>query len=690
MSDLLSDLDEEQRSAALAVTGPVCIIAGAGTGKTRTVTYRLAHGIASHAVDPNRALAITHSKKAAAELAERLHALGVGTVDARTFHAAGLRVAARFWPRTGRPESAPSVLSDRESWRLWRDSLRSVTGSDPDPATLRDVIDEVAWARSRLVEPETYAAAAGLADRHPGVDPATVLACWQRLEHTKARLGRVDVADLLAIAAHLLDTDPEVAEAVRRRWAHVTVDEYQDTDPAQQRLLDAIVGDRRDLCVVGDPRQAIYSWKGADPTYLTRFAKRYPDARVFDLTRNYRSSPQILAWANRLARQPGTKPLTATQPGGQPPRIHQSDNEIGEAAWVAGAARRAIAAGTAPSEIAILYRYNASQARFEAALARADIATVVADDVTFFERDEIRSILVPFGQTARAQPEANGLDVLTAILTRAGFDRDSPPAGLGAARSRWESQQALLELVEGLPDAPGRDAGWMLAEINGLARRTGGQHTDGVTLATLHRAKGLEWDVVFVVGVTDGAIPSSYANTAAERAEEERLLHVGVTRARRELHLTWAATNARGWTNRPSPFLDLLPTRTSAPQKVAARGPSRTRGRARADWVDTSKGGAGCGHCATPLKGAAARRLGVCGDCALTAPGDLGRRARAVAQIATDAAHQTADDPQQLISADGLLRLLDRRPDSGGNVSATPGVRLTGKWARAVADTLKS
>ncbi len=689
MPDLLDDLDDEQRAAVLAVRGPVCIIAGAGTGKTRTVTYRLAFGIRSKEIDPRRALAVTHSKKAAAELAQRLHTLGVGAVDARTFHAAGLRVAARFWERVGRPEPAPSVLSDNESWRLWRDSLGAVARKDPDPATVRDLVDEVGWARSRLVDQETYEVTTGLADRHCGIEPAIVLGCWQRYDQVKTRLGKVDFSDLLDIAAHLLNNDPEVAEAVRRRWTHLTVDEYQDTDAAQQRLLDAIVGDSQDLCVVGDPRQAIYSWKGADSTHLTRFTRRYQQARVFDLTRNYRSSPEILAWANRLARQPGAKPLVATRPAGRAPRVHRLDNESAEAAWVAGATRKAIAAGTAASEIAVLYRFNAAQARFEAALARADIATVVADDVPFFEREEVRAVLLPFGQTARAQPERNGLAALTAILGRRGFDRDSPPAGLGAARTRWESQMALLELVEGLPDAPRRDAEWLLSEINGLARRTTDRPTDGVTLATLHRAKGLEWDVVFVVGVTDGAIPSSYANTPAERAEEERLLHVGVTRARRQLHLTWAAANARGWSNRPSPFLDFFPSERGDPQKMSSRRPVRPRGRPGATRADASSHGTSCGHCAAPLKLGAARRLGVCADCALGAPGDLGRRARAIGQIAFDAARTTGDDPRPLVSPDGMLRLLDRRPGSSEDVAATPGVRLNGKWARAVVEVLQ-
>jgi DNA helicase-2/ATP-dependent DNA helicase PcrA len=686
MADLLDDLDEEQRAAAIAASGPVCIIAGAGTGKTRTVTYRLAHAISTGAVDADRALAITHSRKAASELSERLGRLGVAAVEARTFHAAGLRVARQHWGRTGRPEAAPNVLSEGEAWRMWRDSLRSASRRDPDSLVVRDLIDEVGWARSRLVAADVYPAAAGLADRHPGLDLATVVECWDRYQQAKTRLGRVDFADLLDLASDLLETDMDVAAEVRSRWAHVTVDEYQDTDPAQQRLLDAIVGQGTDVCVVGDPRQAIYSWKGADPVFLTGFTKRYPTARRFDLTRNYRSSPQILGWANRLASERGTPSLVATQPAGPGPRTTQLDNETAEAAWVVGAARRSLASGTPLAEIAVLYRFNATQARFEAAFARADIPTVVADDTPFFERDEIRSVLVPFGQSARARPDDNGLDLLATILVRAGFDGNRPPEGLGAARARWESRRALVELLEASPMARHADARVLLGEINALAVRTQGPRNEGVTLATLHRAKGLEWDLVFVVGVTDGAIPSTYADTPTERAEEERLLHVGVTRARRELHVTWPATSARGWANRPSPFLDLLtPTLSPVPARVR-----RANGRSPrpATAVRTSHAGPSCPHCADDLKGSVARRLGVCANCAPSAPGDIGRRARALGLVIAQAAQATGVSESRLVDRTALLRLLDRRPSTAEGVSATAGVYLAGGWADAAAAAL--
>lgn len=575
MKSLLEDLDAEQRAAAESLSGPVRIIAGAGTGKTRTITYRLAHGAVTGQLDPTRALAITHSRKAAAELRARLSHLGAGAVDSRTFHAAGLRVAKNFWAHAGGPGASPSVLGDAEEWRAWRDALRLVTSRAPDNAEVRDVLDEVGWARSRLVSAADYPAAALLAGRHPGVSADTVLKAWERYSAVKGRAGKVDFADLLEIATSLIEANTDVAAAVRSRWVHVTVDEYQDTDPAQQRLLDAILGDSRQICVVGDPRQAIYSWKGADVSYLTGFHRRYPDARLFDLSHNYRSSPQILGWANQLARQPGAKPLVPTKPAGPKPKVTKLLTEQAEAAWVAGAARRAIAGGTPVPEIAVLYRFNATQARFEAAFARAGIPTVVAGDNSFFDRDEIRAVLVPFGREARAQPQRNGLDLLGANLARAGFDRDKPPPGLGAARARWESQQALLELLEALPSAKGADATGLLHEVNELARRTLGPRVQGATLATLHKAKGLEWDVVFVVGMTDGSLPSAFAETTAEIAEEERLLHVGVTRARTEVHLTWPAANAKGWDNRPSPYLDRLGPSLTLPRHQGKKSPKR-------------------------------------------------------------------------------------------------------------------
>jgi DNA helicase-2/ATP-dependent DNA helicase PcrA len=667
-------------------------VAGAGTGKTRTVTHRIAHAVASGQIDPRSALAITHSRKAATELAARLARLGVATVDARTFHAAGLRVAGQFWSRTGRAGGSPKVASERETWGLWRNALRTASSGEPDTAVLRDVMDEVGWARSQLVGISDYPAAALSADRHPGVSGATVIDAWTLFSQAKSRLGIVDFGDLLEIATDLLVGHVDVAERVRRRWSYVTVDEYQDTDPAQQRLLDAVLGAGDDLCVVGDPRQAIYSWKGADAGYLSGFAERYPSAQVFELTRNYRSSPQILEWANRIAAGGRSRPLVATRPDGPAPQVRRCDDEGAETRWVVARAARAMAAGTAASEIAVLYRFNATQARFEAAFAEADIAAA-AEDTTFFDRPEVKVVLAAVEQAARRQPDQPGLAVLESSLKIAGFDRDAPPAGQGAARARWETHHALLDLVASWPEAAVADAASLLRHLEQLAARTHEPRGAGVTLATLHRAKGLEWDVVFVVGAHDGAIPASYATTPEAQAEEERLLHVAMTRARRELHLTWAATNARSWTNRPSPFFDRLPGRRgSAPPsprsgQLRSGRPVASKGREIASMRSAPSGTTvECPHCTEPLKGISARRLGVCGHCVAHVPGATGQRARALAEIVERAAAALGVPGEQLVTPSGLLRLLDQRPGTAGEICATPGVKLPHEWARQVAD----
>lgn len=661
--DLLADLDPEQRRAAETLSGPMCVIAGAGTGKTRTITYRLAHAVASGVVPPSTALAVTFTRKAAAELKERLAALGVGgAVDARTFHGAARRVVHNFWPRTGRPGSKPELVSESDAWRMWRDALRSVMGFDPPATAVRDALDEVSWARSRLLTRERYPEASIRADRSAGVTPSVVVAAWERVEGAKARVGLLDFADLLDIAASLLESDDEVASRVRRRWAYVTVDEYQDVAPAQQHFLDAVLGPGRELCVVGDPRQSIYSWNGADPAFLSGLTKRYPEAAVIDLVRNYRSSPQILRCANRLAAEPGLRPLVATKSGGPEPAVVALEDEQAEAAWVVRTVEQAMAAGTPLSEIAILYRFNAQQARFEAALANADIATTVAEDTTFFEREEIRIVVERVARSVASAGTASGIDVLRAALARTGFDESSPPEGQGAARARWESQRSLLDVARELPEADRADAATLSATLRRLSAHTHGPRTSGVTLATLHRAKGLEWDVVFIVGLVDGVLPSSRAVTPDAQAEEERLVHVGTTRARRELHLTWAMSSPRGWTNKPSPYLAQM------------RPPRRPASSAE------------CPHCSDALKGISARRLGVCANCVLSAPGSTGEWARAIATIVSAAAARLGVGTEELVSRKALLRLLDTRPTTVAEVDATPGVNRAAEWATAVLD----
>jgi DNA helicase-2/ATP-dependent DNA helicase PcrA len=657
------------------------------------VTHRIAYAVRTGVVDPGEVLAVTHSRRAAAELADRLgglgvrlHRRGVAGAEVRTFHAAGLRVAARFWARTGRGGDAPEVIADRAAWGLWREVLRARAGGEVDPAVAREVVEEVGWARSQLLATDGYESAVAAAGRHPGVAVEMVADAWARFEAAKRRRGVVDFADLLEIAAALLEGDEPVGRLVRRRWRYVTVDEYQDTDPAQQRLLEAILGDGRELCVVGDPRQAIYGWKGADPRYLNEFAAKRPGAKVFHLTRNYRSTPQIVEWGNRVAADGPGRPLVATQPAGPAPRVWRLESEAEEAAWAARRAREAIDAGVAASQIAVLYRYNATQGRLEAAFADAGVAAAAAGEDTFFDRPEVAQVKAAIATAARTDPSAAARDVLASALHEAGFDHEMPPEGQGPARARWESLAAFAELLgawSGIDDA---DARALSGHLEDLAERTHETRGGGVTLASLHRAKGLEWDVVMIVGVHDGAIPASYATGDDQLAEEERLLHVGVTRARRELYLTWAAVGGRVRPNKPSPYLELLspPARRPGRRSPRTASPARDLGSGRAEGAS----GGGCALCTEPLKGLGARHLGICATCVQRAPGAVGRRARRVVDVADRAASELHLPRTSLVSDAGLLRLLDQRPVSADAVAHTAGVDLAGRWAAEIAEVL--
>lgn len=294
--DVLAGLDEEQRTAAQAVTGPVCILAGAGTGKTRTITHRIAYGVHTGVYVPEQVLAVTFTARAAGELRTRLQALDVGGVQARTFHAAAMRQLRYFAPRVlGGP--MPALIENK---------LRVVASAaarnrlTTDRTSLRDLASEIEWAKTTLATPEDYPARAKAAGRETPFEPAAVAAVYASYESAKERDGALDFEDLLLVTAYALEGHPDVARAVRDQYRHFVVDEYQDVNPLQQRLLDAWLGGRAEVCVVGDPNQTIYSFTGADPDYLLGFADRYPDAEVVKLERDYRSTPQVVGLANRL------------------------------------------------------------------------------------------------------------------------------------------------------------------------------------------------------------------------------------------------------------------------------------------------------------------------------------------------------------------------------------------------------
>jgi DNA helicase-2/ATP-dependent DNA helicase PcrA len=614
--DVLAALDPEQREAASALTGPVCVIAGAGTGKTRAITHRIAHGVLAGAYDPRRVLAVTFTTRAAGEMRGRLQSLGVDGVQARTFHSAALRQARYFWPQvTGvdLPRIAESKLP----------LVSAAAGRcrvSTERAMLRDLAAEIEWAKVTNVAPDLYAAAAAKAGRLlPGADQATVGRVYATYEEHKSDRALMDMEDILLAAVGLLSSHPGVADAVRAQYHHFVVDEYQDVSPLQQRLLDLWLGNRDDVCVVGDPAQTIYSFAGARADYLVQFPRRYPDARVVRLVRDYRSTPQVVAVANavlqrgRDAAATSAVTLEAQRPDGPEPVFAEHPDEVAEAAWVADEIRRLVVAGTPPREIAVLYRVNAQSEAYEKALADVGIHYVVRGAERFFERAEVKQAGMLLRAAVRAGDAGGGAPdaaaATAAVLSSAGFTEQPPPGG-SAARDRWESLKAVVDLAaEVVARKPKAGLAEVVAEFEGRAAAQYAPVADGVTLASLHAAKGLEWDAVFIVGCHEGTLPLVYAETPAEIAEERRLFYVGITRARAVLNISWSLSRTPGAQgNRlPSRFLDGVRPASMRP----VRAPAHNR-------VARAKGPARCRTCRAPLTTARDRKLGRCSSCPST------------------------------------------------------------------------
>jgi DNA helicase-2/ATP-dependent DNA helicase PcrA len=631
-SRLLANLDPEQRAAAEAVRGPVCILAGAGTGKTRAITHRIAYAVQTGAVQPGHVLAVTFTARAAGEMRGRLRQLGVPSVQARTFHSAALRQLQYFWPRAIGGE-LPAILKSKVPL------IAEVAGRlrlGMSASDMRDVASEIEWMKALQRPPDDYAASIALTHRIAPRAAAEITSIYAGYEDLKTRKNLLDFEDLLLHTTALIETEPSIAAEIRERYRYFVVDEYQDVNPAQQRLLEAWLGDRDDLCVVGDPQQTIYSFAGASPAQLTGFAARYPRATVVELVRDYRSTPQVVSVANKLS---GGR-LVAGRPDGAKPTVTGYDDEIAEATAIAKKIDALIAGGLPANEIAVLFRINAQSEAYEQALAEVGVPYVLRGGERFFERPEVREAMFLLRGAARST-SATDIDLAESVrevLASVGFSA-SPPSGAGVARERWESLAALVRLAEerGLPpllpllplaplplaaepDAVGE--GGPLAEfVAELEERAGLQHAPvvaGVTLAYLHSAKGLEWDAVFLVGLVDGTLPIIYAETPAQVDEERRLLYVGVTRARIILSMSWSAARSPGGRaiRRPSRFLDAVRDATtgsgaaSAPAGAAGGGRSPRSGRA---------GTARCRVCQKVLAGGAERKLGRCVDC----PGDV-------------------------------------------------------------------
>jgi DNA helicase-2/ATP-dependent DNA helicase PcrA len=608
VASVLAGLDDQQRAAVLADRGPVCILAGAGTGKTRTITHRIAHSILTGAVPAGQLLAVTFTQRAAGEMRGRLRDLGVDGVQARTFHAAALRQLRYFWPRLVGGE-LPAVV-DRKATLVAQALSRHRQRTDR--ATVRDVTGELEWAKACMVAPERYAAEAARSGRESPLPAAVVAAVCTTYEEVKRAAGLVDFDDLLLIMSAGIEAHRDVAEEVRARYRHFVVDEYQDVNPLQQRLLDAWLGERDDLCVVGDASQTIYTFNGASPAYLVGFAQRYPAATVVRLERDYRSTPQVVDLANtviaaaRGAIAGARLRLVGQRAAGPAPRLQPYDSEPEEAAAVAAACRQLVDAGTDPAQIAVLFRTNGQSAAYEQALADAEVPYLVRGAERFFDRPEVRRALVLLRGAARSGDDAGDLPAaVTAVLSSAGFSADAPPAG-GAAREQWEGLAALVRLAA---ETPGGSMEDFVAE---LAQRAQHQHAPpvrGVTLTSLHGAKGLEWDAVFIVGLTDGMLPISFASTDEQIEEERRLLYVGVTRARERVQLSWALSRtAEGRrSRRPSRFLDGL------------IGPAVAAGERTSAGRRERRGAPTCRVCGVTLFDARQRKVGRCSGC----PGDV-------------------------------------------------------------------
>lgn len=676
MIDVLAGLDPEQRRAAALPPGPVVVLAGAGTGKTRTITHRIAHLVHTGAVQPEHVLAVTFTTKAAGELRSRLRALDVGGSDgggpgvqARTFHAAARRQLAYFWPRAIGGQLPPVAESKIRLVAEAASRLRlGLSRSD-----LRDVAGEIEWARATLTPAADYPARAAAAHREPPRPAEEIGRLLGAYDEVKQRAGVVDFDDLLLLLAGILGDHSDIAEEVRRQYRHLVVDEYQDVTPLQQQVLDAWLGGRDSLTVVGDAHQTIYSFTGATPSYLLGMTRRYPGAEVVRLTRDYRSTPQVVALANGVIGRARDVPagarlaLAGQRPDGPAPSFVAVDSEPAEARRLVADVKGLAGRGVPLAEMAVLYRIHAQSEVYEAAFADAGIPVVLRGGARFFDRPEVREAVVLLRGAAKgAEPppgETLGEQVAE-VLSAARWHPDAPPAGGGAARERWDNLAAVAALAEGH-----RDLGSFLGDLEERAATQHAPAVQGVTLATLHAAKGLEWDAVWLVGLVEGTLPLVHAQTAAQVEEERRLLYVGVTRAREHLSLSWSAARAEGGrrSRRRSRFLDgLVPESVEAAESAAEPGARKARTLAR------------CGGCGRPLATAAERILGHCADCPPAGDGE------ALAGLFTRLREWRAATAKELgqpafcVFTDATLTAIaERRPGSRVELAGIPGVGAT-------------
>jgi DNA helicase-2/ATP-dependent DNA helicase PcrA len=663
---LLDSLDPEQRAAVQAPRGPVCVLAGAGTGKTRTITHRIAYLVHTGHVSAGQVLAVTFTNRAAGEMRTRLRALGIPGAQARTFHSAALRQLRYFWPR---------VVGDAQ-WDLVDGKLRLIgqaahrVGAPTEVEVLRDLASEIEWSKSSLIAPDDYPEAVQRRRREPPVPAAQVVQVYQSYEKLKNKAKLLDFEDLLLHTAAVLEDHRQVAEEFHERYRCFVVDEYQDVTPLQQRVLSGWLGARDDLTVVGDANQTIYSFAGASPRPLLEFTRRFPEAAVVRLERDYRSTPQVVTLANQVISAARDRPagsrlkLIGQRPGGPPPRFAEFDDEPTEAAAVARRIQDLVDSGTPLSEIAVLYRVNAQSETYEQALTEVGIPYLVRGGERFFERQEVRQAMVVLRAASGDAASGELPELVRKLLERLGLTAE-PPAG-GSARDRWESLLALVELSEELSAT--ESSADLARFVTELEMRAQAQHpptVEGVTLASLHSAKGLEWDAVFLIGLVDGTLPIQFADGDDAAIEEERrLLYVGVTRAREHLWMSWALSRSPGGRRhrRRSRFLyGLIPDDHPA-ARVAARNTNGTKSA-------TAK--LHCRICGGQLVGTVPIKLGRCSDCPSDVDEQLLERLR---EWRMSRARELKVPPYVVFTDATLMAIAEQRPTDSRGLVAISGI----------------
>jgi len=541
--EILAALDDEQRAVALASRGPVCVIAGAGTGKTRAITHRIAYAASIGVMDPQKVLALTFTARAAGEMRMRLRTLGVPTVAARTIHSAALKQLLYFWPQVfgGR---APDLLTTKTGFitqAITRADLQgtlSITSRD----LMRDVASEIEWAKSSQVVPEDYVNESSKRTQKPRINPEQIAQVYSAYMSLMKQERAMDFEDVLLLTAAMLEEEREVRERVQDQYRYFTIDEYQDVSPLQQRVINAWLGSRQEICVVGDPAQTIYSFAGATPVFLNTFTQRFPDAEVIRLTSGYRSTPEITLMANTVLRSAAMgQELVAQNEHGAKPTVAAYKDESAEIAGVVKDIGTLLSEGAPAQEVAILARTNNQLNSIEKAIAAAGLPYQVRNNERFFDRTDVREFLKGV-RTASVIP-TEGVYWLDELRTLA------QPFLTGTAIDGIAGLLHLARELDADDSFAPKTLRAYLREVEDRVQQNNPPTMPVLTLATLHAAKGLEWERVFLIGVSESILPFDSGNTGPENQnaidEERRLFYVGITRAKKDLRMSYRGEPSR-------------------------------------------------------------------------------------------------------------------------------------------------